>query len=345
MGLGDRKKQILRSIINDYIETAEPVGSRTIAKKYEMGLSSATIRNEMADLEELGYLEQPHTSSGRIPSDKGYRLYVNELMEIQRPTTEETVLIKKMLRAATINEFDKIIKRTSKILSEITKLTSAVLSPSARKSAVKSIQLIQLTNNELVAIILTDTGIVKHSMVKLPKNICSNTLLKINNIINEKLDGLTIEDIGLSVIASIQNQMGDYKEILNAIIPVLEDSLKSTDSDVYLEGTTNIFCHPEYNDIDKARSFLNVLDQKDVLFDILSEGERNLSVSIGSENKLDEVKDLSIVKASYKIGDRTVGKIGVIGPTRMDYSKVLGILKCLADALNEILTNSRDDFY
>ncbi|MCX7884019.1 MAG: heat-inducible transcriptional repressor HrcA [Caloramator sp.] len=343
MSLGERKKTILRAVIIDYIDTAEPVGSRTIAKKYEMGISSATIRNEMADLEELGYLEQPHTSAGRIPSDKGYRFFVNELMELQRPSNYEIEAVRNFLDRTTIDEIDNIIKQISKILSNITQYTSAVLSPSVKKSSVKSIQLIQLSLTDIIAVVITDTGIVRHCKIKIPRPISSNTLIAINNMLNEKLAGLTVEDIDLSVISSIQLEMKGYDEILNSIIPVLNESLKSFDCDIFLDGTTNIFHYPEYNDIEKAKNFLSLLEHKEKLLDIFSEDDSNITVSIGKENIYDEVKECSIVKASYKIGDKTLGKIGVIGPTRMNYAKVIGILKYLTDTLNNMLKNQLDE--
>lgn len=344
MDLGSRKRKILSAIIDDYIESAEPVGSRTIAKKYEIGLSSATIRNEMADLEELGYLEQPHTSAGRIPSDKGYRLYVDELMKINNPTQEEVCYIKEILQLTTINEINKIMLRTAKLISQITKLTSAVLSPSVNKSAVKSIQLIQVTPNDIVAIVLTDTGIFKNVVIKTPRPILRDTLTKIGNMLNEKLAGLTIEEIDLSVISSIQAQMRGYTEIFYAVIPVLYESLKEVDCEVYLDGATNIFNYPEYSDNNKARDFLSIVENRDILFDIFSEHDKNISVSIGQENEFKEIKDYSIVKSAYKIGDRTVGSIGVIGPKRMNYSHVMGTLNYLTQALNDILKNSLDEF-
>lgn len=344
MELDERKRIILNAIINDYIQNAEPVGSRTLVKKYKMGLSSATIRNEMADLEDMGYLEQPHTSAGRIPSDKGYRLYVDKLMQVNSPSREEVMTIKSFMQIATINEIEKIMKRTTKLLSQITKYTSAMLTPQLSKSTVKSIQLIEVTQNDVLAVIVTDTGIIKNVLVKLPKTINNSSLIKINNMLNEKLKGLTCKEIDLSVITSIQNEMGGYYEILNAIIPVLHESLNSMDTDVYLEGTTNILNYPEYNDIDKARNLLTLMDQRNVLGDIFSEGEGKLSITIGSENELDEMKDCSIVKASYSIGDNSIGKIGIIGPRRMNYSRVIGIINCLVDILNDILTSHRDDY-
>lgn len=337
VNLDERKKVILNALIDDYIETAEPVGSRTIARKYEVGVSSATIRNEMADLEELGYLEQPHTSAGRIPSDKGYRYYVNELVRIDYPSKDEVDTIKKLLEMATINEMDKIIKRTTKLLSQITRYTSAMLAPSVITSAVKSIQLIHITDMDILAVIVTDTGIIENVLIKLPRTITDNNLLRINNVLNEKLKGLTVEDINLSVISSIQNEISGYYEILNAIIPALHDSLKSKNNDIHFEGATNIFNYPEYNDLEKAKEFLSLIDKKEILTDLISRDDEKLSVLIGKENGIEEVKDCSIVKVSYKVGNKTLGNMGVIGPKRMNYSKVIGIMKCIADTLNSVL--------
>lgn len=343
MELGERKKAILRAIISDYIQTAEPVGSRTISKKPEIGISSATIRNEMSDLEELGYLEQPHTSAGRVPSDKAYRLYVDELMEIGALSEKDVNYIKSILQLTAISELEKVIKRTTGLLSQITKYTSAILSPSVQRSTLKSLQLIQATQNDLLVVVVTDTGLIKHVMIKIPKTISIDVLAKINTMLNDKLKDRTIEDINLSVISCIQNEMHGYDEIFNAIIPVLYESLKSDDSDVYLEGATNIFQYPEYNDMGNAKKFLSLIEQKDIMFDIFSENPGNISISIGGENKNDEVKNCSIVKASYKLGDRTLGTIGVIGPTRMDYPKVIATLKCCTETLNQILKTFNDE--
>ena len=343
MDLGDRKKAILRVLISDYIQTAEPVGSRTISKKPEIGISSATIRNEMADLEELGYLEQPHASAGRVPSDKAYRLYVDELMGIEALSDVDVNNIKNILHLTAISELEKVIRRTTKLLSQITKYTSAILSPSAQRCTLKSLQLIKATQNDILAVVVTDTGLIKHVMIKVPKLIPADALIKINNMLNDKLRNRTIEDINLSVISSIQNEMHGYDEIFNSIIPVLYESLSTNDSDVYLEGATNIFKYPEYNDIDKARNFLYLIEQKDIMFDIFSENSGNISITIGGENKNDEVKNCSIVKASYKLGNRTLGTVGVIGPTRMDYPRVIATLNCCTQTLNQILKTFNDE--
>ncbi|EYE88110.1 HrcA family transcriptional regulator [Fervidicella metallireducens AeB] len=340
MDLGERKKLILRAIVNDYIQTAEPVGSRSISKKQEIGISSATIRNEMADLEELGYLQQPHTSAGRIPSDKGYRFYVNELMEVNVPTVKEIEYMKNMMQLVTVNEINKIIKRMTKMLSQITCYTSAIVTPSVKNSSVKSIQLIHVTSNDIVAVIVTDTGIIKNFVINTPRSITNDTLIKINNMLNEKLSGLTLNEINLEVISSIQSELRGYTEILNAIIPALYECLTSMDCDVFLEGVTNIFKHPEYKDIEKAENFLSILDKKDIIKKILTVDDNNYSVYIGNENIYDGIKDCSIVKATYRINNKTVGHIGVIGPTRMDYGKVIGTLKLISTTINDMLKNT-----
>lgn len=344
MELGDRKKTILKAIVDDYIITGEPVGSRTISKKYKIGISSATIRNEMSDLEDMGLLEQPHTSAGRIPSDKGYRLYVDQLMEIEYPSYEETACIKNLLHLATINEMDEIIRRTTKLLSEITKYTSAMLSPSVKKSTLKSIQLIKVDSTNVVAVIITDTCLIKNVVVRVPEGIESDALNKINNMLNTKLPGRTIEEITPQLIFSIQNEMVDYKEIFKAIIPAIYESLNSNECEVYLEGATNIFEYPEYSsDMSKAKNFLSIIENKDVIFELFSDGKKSFSVSIGEENGIEQVKDCSVIKASYKVGGKDAGKIGIIGPTRMNYSKVTGILKFIAYTLNNMLNNNIDE--
>ncbi|KMT21639.1 heat-inducible transcriptional repressor HrcA [Clostridium cylindrosporum] len=343
MEIGDRKKAILSAIVRDYIQTGEPVGSRTIAKKYEVGFSSATIRNEMADLEELGLIKQPHTSAGRIPSDKGYRFYVDKLMEIGSPTKEEIELIKNYIHLSTINEVDKLIKRTAKLISEVTNYTAAIITPSVSKSVIVSLKLIPVNESEIVAVVVTDMAQIKNVMIKLPRPISPDMLLKISSMLNEKLCGLTVEDINLSVISSIQEELKGYNEILNSIIPLLYDSLKTNQQKLYLSGASNIFSHAEYNDVEKAKEFLSLVEDGDMLRKIFIGTENPLEISIGDENDIDEVKKYSIVKATYSINQKPVGSIGVIGPTRMNYSRVMGVLKCFTDILNDVLKTTYED--
>ncbi|MEF9934854.1 MAG: heat-inducible transcriptional repressor HrcA [Clostridium sp.] len=343
MEIGDRKKTILRAIVKDYIQTGEPVGSRTIAKKYDIGYSSATIRNEMADLEELGLIIQPHTSAGRIPSDKGYRYYVDKLMEVGSPTADEIELIKQYMQLATINEVDKLIRRTAKLISEATNYTAAIITPSVNNSVIVSLKLIPVNVAELVAVVVTDMAQIQNIMIKLPEPISPDTLQKINNMLNEKLCGLTIDEINLSVIGSIQEGLSGYNEILNSIIPLLYESLKGDHQKLYMSGASNIFSHPEYNDVEKAREFLSLVEDSEKMQRVFNQGIGQIEISIGDENDIEEVKNYSIIKSTYSINHKPVGSIGVIGPKRMNYSKVMGILKCFTDVLNDVLKTTYED--
>jgi heat-inducible transcriptional repressor len=337
MEMDERKIKILQAIINDYINTAEPVGSRTIAKKYNLGISSATIRNEMADLEEMGYLDQPHSSSGRKPSNKGYRLYVDKLMEIPTLTSEEQYIIKSHIIDMTLFEVDKVVRQTIILLSEMTKLTCVVRAPSVGKSYIKHIQLINIDSSNILLVIITDSGIIKNNVIRVGKNVSSGVLNKLSNILNSRLKNLNCDQINLKVINNLRIDLQGYEDIFNSIIPVLYESLNNSDSsEIYKEGTTNIFNYPEFKDIDKAREFLSLLDNKDKI-NVLLNNSSNISVKIGKENFIEGVEDFSVVSAIYNLNDRPIGEIGIIGPTRIPYSKVISILSNVVKELNLIL--------
>lgn len=342
MGIDDRKIKILQAIINDYIRTGDPVGSRTIAKNYDLGIGSATIRNEMADLEDMGYLEQPHASSGRIPSSKGYRLYVDKLMQSQRLTTEENLRIKQYIIDSAMLEVDKIVKQTSALLSELTKLTCVIEAPSVKKSFVKSIQLIKVDAHNIVSVFLTDTGLIKNHIMKLKGIVpTAETLNRINEVINKRLVGLSIQEINLEVINNLKSELGEYDEIFNAILPLLYEALNTADTaEVFMDGATNIFNYPEYNDIDKAKEMLSLLNDKDSIIDLLNPSD-DITISIGEENYGSQAKDCSIISAEYSLGDRPIGKIGLIGPRRINYSKVIAIMSEVVKELNKILNNQQ----
>lgn len=341
MSIDDRKIKILQAIINDYIRTGDPVGSRTIAKNYELGVGSATIRNEMADLEDMGYLEQPHASAGRIPSSKGYRLYVDKLMEDQILTAEEDLRIKQYIMDSAMLEVDKIVRQTSALLSELTKLTCVIETPSVKKSLIKSIQLIKVDENNLVSVILTDTGLIKNHIIRLNKVPEINTLNRINEVINNRLVNLSIEKINLEVINNLKTDLGEYNELFNAILPALYETLNASDSsEVFMEGTTNIFNYPEYNDINKAKEMLSLLNDKESIMELFNPVE-DITIRIGDENYRPQVKDCSIISAEYSFGNRPIGKIGLIGPRRINYSKVIAIMAEVIKELNNILSNQR----
>lgn len=335
--LCDRKKRILQAIIDDYVSTAEPIGSRTIAKRYDMGLSSATIRNEMADLEELGYLQQPHTSSGRVPSDKGYRLYVDELMINRNPSGQEMDTIRNTL-VSQITAIEQIMKQASGLLSQLTQYTSIAVIPSIKKNAIKYIQIIPLDNCNALMVIVTGAGVVKNTIIKLPEAVNNNFITKFSNILNEKLHGLTIESITLPLIQEIQSEMGIYRDMLMPVLDTISLNICNIeDNNVYLEGASNILNYPEYNNIEKAKEFINAVETKDVICRLLEASNGDLiKISIGRENPIGQIEDCGIVSTTYSIGDRIIGKIGVIGPKRMDYPKVVTSVNAVRQYLYEV---------
>ncbi|BDR76254.1 heat-inducible transcription repressor HrcA [Clostridium tetani] len=338
MEMDKRKIKILQAIIHDYIQTAEPVGSRTIAKKYDLGVSSATIRNEMSDLEDMGYLEQLHSSSGRKPSDKGYRLYVDKLMNIQKLSSMEECAIKTHIINSALYEIEKVVREASAILADLTKLTTVVMSPSSIESYIKSIQLIGLDANTVLLVLVIDTGIIKNNVIKLHAKMTIDELVKINRILNIKLNKIRVESINLDFLKVVLEEFKDYEKWLKDILPVLYETLLSgiDSNEIYLEGATNIFNYPEYNDIQRAKDFLSLIDDKDKVKNLIKSDD-NITIKIGKENFIEDAKDCTIITAVYKLKDRPLGTIGVIGPTRMPYSRVVSILSTLVDELDKLL--------
>lgn len=339
VAIDERKIRILQAIIDDFINTGEPVGSRTLAKKYELGVSSATIRNEMADLEELGYLEQPHTSAGRVPSSKGYRLYVDELMSYEKLSHEEKLRIKEYIIDTALSEVDGILKQVSALLSELTRMTCVVKAPSVKKSSMKSVQLFTIDAPNILCVIVTDSGVVKNRLLKINKPLTEEAIAQINAILNHKLVNLSIEEINLEVMNELSQELHGYDEILNGVLSLLYETLKSaSSSEVFMEGTTNIFNYSEYNDIDRAKEILELLYNKDSVNQLIGT-EHGISIKIGDENFLPEAKDCSIISAEYVLGETALGTIGLIGPRRINYSKVMAIMAEVMKELNNVLNN------
>ncbi|MSR91123.1 heat-inducible transcriptional repressor HrcA [Inconstantimicrobium porci] len=339
--IDERKIKILQVIINDYITTGEPVGSRTIAKKYELGVSPATIRNEMADLEELGYLEQPHTSAGRIPSSKGYRLYVDKLMKQQQLSLEEQLAIKNEIIDMALLEVDKMVKQVSSLLSDLTKLTCVAKTPSFNKGYIKSLQLMIIDENNILVVIITDRG-VKNSIIKVKNIPSSNEIENINHVLNMRLKNHTIEQINLQVINSIRDDLTGYDDIFNPLIKVLYETLNNgnENDDVVTEGTTNIFNYPEYNDIESAKEILSLLEDKGKISALL-DNKDGFSIRIGDENYLPGAKNCSVISAVYFMDDVPLGTIGLIGPRRINYSKVVSIMAEVMKELNEVINKKK----
>lgn len=338
MNLDDRKIKILKAIIKDYILTGEPVGSRTISKKYELGVSSATIRNEMSDLEDWGFIVQPHTSAGRIPSDKGYRLYVDQLMEYHTINDNEFQMYEKLLEQK-IDQIDVLMKEVAKILSCFTNYTSMVSSPQIQKTKLKHMQLIPLDIKSVMLIIVTDANIVTNNVIRMDIPADQNTLNILSNMLNESLKGLTMEQINLPLIQKLKIKMGIYGEIVNPILDAIDYTIHSKRTpEIYLSGTMNMLNFPEFGDIIKAKQLFNSLEENEILTNLLSNYSTDgIQITIGEENEYDVIKNCSIITASYDIDGKNVGTIGIIGPTRMEYGKVVSILSHISDNLDKIL--------
>ncbi len=336
--LDDRKLKILQAIIRNYLETGEPVGSRTISKYTDLNLSSATIRNEMADLEELGYIVQPHTSAGRIPSDKGYRLYVDTLMgeKLQEVEDMKEILLDKAQKMETL------LQQVAKLLAVNTNYASMVTTPQYRSRKVKFIQLTAVDETQLLAVIVLEGNIVKNKILPLAQAITQDAVLKLNLIINTFLTGLNLDEINIGVIRKIKEQAEGYVALVGEILDAVAQAIGEEDNiQVYTSGATNIFKYPELSDMQKAKELLSAFEEKKQLTEFISGGsdekpETGIQVYIGEETPVEAMRDCSVVTATYRIDEGVYGKVGIIGPKRMDYEKVVGMLQTLMTQLDDI---------
>lgn len=340
----DRKKQVLKAIVNEYVMTAEPVGSRTLARRYDFGVGSATIRNEMADLEEMGYLEKPHKSAGRIPSDKGYRFYVDTLMELQKISKQQQQAIKENYESKA-QEIHEIVDQTSEMLSELTKYTSLVLSPRIQKSVFRNLKLVPVDSQNALLILITDIG-VQDRVVTMPQELNRSELQQIARYLSERLQGMTLNEIDQELLTQVESKLINRINSLDEGLDFLYQNLFTpslSQQKIYLGGTTNILEQPEFNDLHKVKTVLRVLEEEELLRDILeniSDDEMSgVKITIGQENEFDEIKDCSMVTATYKLNDRAIGKIGVLGPTRMQYSNAASMVEIVAKIVSSMLTD------
>jgi heat-inducible transcriptional repressor len=338
-GLDERKKRILKVVTDDYIASAEPVGSRTIARRYDLGLSPATIRNEMADLEEGGYLEQPHTSAGRVPSEKGYRYYVDALMSMHQLDEREVERIYKELEKYH-NEIETVIHQTSKILTQFTQYPSMALGPQIQSAIFRHIQLVKLSGSTILVILVTDTGYVENKVIEFKNEITETELDRISNLFNQKLRGMNLKDIESNVIKELRSEMLFQDQFFNEAVKVLIKSIaKHSQERVFMDGATKILEQPEFADVIKFKPLLKALEEEECLYRLLANNvEKGAKVKIGRENENYGIQDCSVVTAGYEIAGRTVGVIGVLGPTRMEYAKVLPMVEYTAKILSDLLT-------
>ncbi len=340
MDLSERKIGILKAVIDDYIMTGLPIGSRTLSKKSGFELSSATIRNEMADLEELGFLEQPHTSAGRIPSQKAYRFYVDRLMKVVKLNSAEAERIKGYFQDR-MSEVGQVMEKAAKVLSDTTHHISMVLRPQLKNSTIKRIQMVKITERKAILLVVTDAGLVTDTVIVVPEGITPDYLEMISNMLTEKLESKTLEQAENDLKDFMSETIRDGSDFVTDVINAIETSVEPYgEKGIVLSGTQNIIDYPDYMSIEKAKSFITVLETKDMLYDMMKKATQlEFSVTIGQENSVKELFDMSVVTATYKIGGKSLGSFGVIGPTRMDYSKVISILGYVSNSLNSILSS------
>lgn len=339
MEIDARKMKILQAIVRNYLETGEPVGSRTISKYTDLNLSSATIRNEMADLEELGYILQPHTSAGRIPSDKGYRLYVDNMMLEKEKEVNEM----KELLLEKEEKMDGLLKQVARVLANDTNYAAMISAPAVQGNKVKFIQLSRVEERQLVAVIVVEGNIIKNNMIQVEDFLDDEAILKLNIMLNTALGGLSIGEINLGMIARLKQQAGVHEDIISDVIDAVADAIKGSDDEleIYTSGAKNIFRYPELADHQKASEIINTFEEKQMLNSLVKETLTNaeshgIQVYIGEESPISTIKDCSVVTATYELGEGMRGTVGIIGPKRMDYEKVVDSLKSLMSQLDNM---------
>lgn len=337
-GLSERKLKILQAIIKTYLETGEPVGSRTISKYTDLNLSSATIRNEMADLEELGYIMQPHTSAGRIPSDKGYRLYVDMLMEEKEQELSE--MQEQMLEKA--DKMEHLLKQAARVLASNTNYATMVSTPMNNANKIKFIQLTMVDDEQIIAVIVLGGNVIKNKIVRVEEPLSNENLLKLNMLLNTTLNGMSIEEINLGLIARLKEQAGIHSEVVSNVLDAVADAIQiDEDMQIYTSGATNIFKYPELSDKQSAQEIISAFEEKQQLTELVTqtlsqEDNTGIQVYIGDETPVQTMKDCSVVTATYELGDGMKGTIGIIGPKRMDYEHVLKSMKRLQSELDQM---------
>ncbi len=336
--LSDRKLTILKAIIQTYLETGEPVGSRTISKYSDLNLSSATIRNEMADLEELGYIIQPHTSAGRIPSDKGYRLYVNLLMEEKEQEIND--MQDQMLEKA--DEMEQLLKQAADALAESTNYATMVSAPMYSANKIRFIQLSVVDEYQVIAVIVLGGNVIKNKIIDVEEPLSNENLLKLNMLLNTTLTGMAVEDISLGLIAQLKEQAGMHSQVVSNVLDAVAETIRvDNDMRIYTSGATNIFKYPELSDNQSAQEIINAFEEKQQLSDLVSETlsqeeSTGIQVYIGDEAPGESMKDCSVVTATYDLGDGLKGAIGIVGPKRMDYEQVLKSMRRLQNELDNM---------
>ncbi|MDQ0876972.1 heat-inducible transcriptional repressor [Paenibacillus sp. V4I3] len=335
--LTERQRMILSAIIDDYVRSAEPIGSRSISKRGNVGFSPATIRNEMSDLEEMGYLEQPHTSAGRIPSHKGYRYYVDHILQHGTLHNNDLDSMKGAF-AERIQEMEGVIQHVAGMLSSLTNYTSIVLGPEVFSTTLKHLQIIPLTETTAVAIIVMNTGHVENKTVSIPEGIRMSEIEKVVNILNAKLKNVPLIEFKSRLYNEISSELSKYVNGYQELLAVVESVLQSNEKDrVFLSGMTNMLTQPEFKDVDKVKSIFDLLEEAPTLIKLFTSSNEGIEIKIGAENSIEAINNCSLITASYSIGDKPLGTIGILGPTRMEYGRVISLMEHLSKHLEVVL--------
>ncbi|MGI6469588.1 MAG: heat-inducible transcription repressor HrcA [Syntrophomonadaceae bacterium] len=337
MTLDERKKKILESVIKDYVETAEPVGSRAIVKKHNLRISAATVRNEMADLEDMGYLQQPHTSAGRIPSESGFRYYVDCMMERENLVDDEVQLLQKIIKE-NLQDWDEVIQSIGNFLAQVTRYTSFVIVPTVRVDEFKYVQLVLMGKGKAMVILVTDTGVLMHRRISIPESVEQKDLQSINEVFNRIFAGKKFAEVRKTDLQYLRDELHKSKRIIDTILEAIDRLAESAGEDkVVISGILNMLNEPEFKNLDKLKKILAILEEETLLKNLLPEPSCDeVEITIGRENRLDEAKEMSIVLAGYKIFGE-VGRVGVIGPVRMEYWKAAGTVDSVRTAIDEVL--------
>ncbi|HWQ74421.1 MAG TPA: heat-inducible transcriptional repressor HrcA [Syntrophomonas sp.] len=337
MSLDDRKKRILESIIKDYVETAEPVGSRAIVKKHGLNISAATVRNEMADLEEMGYLEQPHTSAGRIPSEKGFRYYVDWMMEKENLNDAEMEILEKLLNE-NIRDWSDIVQGVGNFLAQVSNYTSFIIVPSVRSTQFQYLHLIPIQEGQALVLVVTDIGLLLHRKIDVPKGIAPTDLQSVAEVFNRVFQGKKLTEIKRSQLQMLREDLQRRRQVIDKALDAIDNLLeKSSGEKVLISGALNILNEPEFKDLYKLKRILTILEEDDLFKDILPEGiSQDVDYRIGKENLSEDIREMSLVFTGYKTGGE-MGRMGLIGPVRMEYWKAAGTLDSVRAFIEDLL--------
>ena len=342
ISLQERKQKILQIVIHHFIRTGKPVGSETIIEKNKLGVSPATVRNILAVLEKEGYLTHPHTSSGRVPTDKGYRFYVDSLMQLQQLTQEEEQRIEKEYESQR-GALDSVMQETSKMLSMLSHYTGFVLTPSPAADRLKRLELVKLDRDRILAVLVTDAGLIRHKIINVDQDVNSTELLSINRMLNKNVYGISVNDISTEIFKRLQQEKNKQVKYISIMEKLIQQAFAlDEEGELYLEGTSNILSQPDFADYEKVRNIFKVIDEKKMLCELLEEkvSHEGIKVIIGEETPCKELQECSIVTSTYRAGDKTLGALGIIGPKRMEYSKMIALVNYFSKLINKTISRT-----